>query len=168
MSTPNRSASVATVLPVVLSRLRTVLNKADGYVRLVVNPNPEEWPYRAEEGIHVAVYPPSPVNKCPSGRYATLVRRALEVHVVSKCLLDVAGRDDAALLAHVTLEEAVVDSLMDLHPSHTADQQGPAVMLTWTGTGSPPHRGVKRDTGLVHSVLLFELSYAFPFTVPGA
>lgn len=168
MATPNRSASAADILPVVMSRLRTVLNKSDGYVRLVINPNPDEWPYRAEEGIHVAVYPPVPANKCPNGRYATLVKRAVEVHVVSECMLDVAGRDDTALLRHTRLEESVVDAVMDSHPSHTAGQQGPAALITWVGTGTPPRRPIKDDVALVHSVLLFELSYAFPFTVPAA
>lgn len=167
MSTPNRSASFAAVLPVVAARLRKVLNKPDGYVRLVVAPNPEEWPYRAEEGVHVVCYPPTPDGKCVSGRYATKVKRPVEVHVVSECLLDPAGRDDAAVLRHVALEEQVIDAVMDSHPLHTGDVTGPAVLVTWVGTGTPPRRPSKTDTALLHSVLLFEAAYAFPFTTPG-
>jgi hypothetical protein len=165
LATPNRSAAVNSVLTTLLARLRTVLAKPDGYVRLVVNPNPTQSPYRAEEGVHVAVFPPSPVAKGAGGRYATLVKRLVEVHVVTKSLLDVAGRDDLAAYAHLTLEEAVVDAVMDLHPSHPGDQRGPAVQITWVPGGDSPKRMTRKDTGLILSVLSFELSYAFPFTV---
>jgi len=163
MPTPHRSASFATIAQNLVSRLETVLNRAsgDGYVRLVVAPNPDWSPYRAENGVHVVVYPPSP--NPAAGRYDTKVQRDVVIHVISESLSDVGGRDDIATLAHIVLEEKVIDAVKDLYPA--SPHTGTAVMVRWKGGAAQQQRLMTKDAGLVVSSLAFEVTYAFPFTV---
>lgn len=161
MSTPHRSTSFADILDTIVDRLAGALgrSRSDGYVRIVLAPSPEDAPYRAEEGVHVVVDPPQPSG---NGRYDTKVRRDVTVFVVSSNLSDTGGRDDLAALAHVRLEERVIDAVKDLYPASPA--VGTAVQVQWKG-GARPQRMVRADTSLVVSSVVFEVTYAFPFTV---
>ena len=165
MPTPHRSVSFATVATDLVSRLELRFDRTpgDGFVRLVLAPSPELAPYRAEAGVHVVVYPPRP--NPAGGRYDTKVVRLVEVFVVTSSLRDVGGRDDAASLAHLAMEETVVDAVRDLYPNGVV---GSAVQVRWVPGQERQARNVDRDVGLIRSSLTFEVTYAFPYTVPEA
>lgn len=160
MATPNRSASFSTIIAAILARIRTV--DANG-TRLIVAPNPEFAPYRAEAGTHVVVYPPQP-HSTGGGRCGTRVKRDLVIHVVTESLLDAAGNDELLTLAHLDREDAILDVVVDGKPS--AANVGPEVNTTWKPGAVPAHRLMKSDAGLVVSALQFEVLYAQPHTIP--
>lgn len=165
--TPNRSAGIAGILDGIIARLNRVLQKTagDGYVRLVIVPNPDDGYFRAEEGVHVLVLPPEPTPH--GGRYNMRVTRPVVVSIVTQCLLDAAGVDYQAALEHLTLEDKVIDAVTSGHPNFSADEKtsGGAVNIRWKPGGHQMTRRVRTDTGLVGSALAFEVEYAQPFTV---
>lgn len=164
---PNRSASFADIIDGILERLNTILEHSptDGYVRLVVHPNPDLAEYRAEEGCHVLVFPPEP--RTASGRYDMHVTRPVVVALWTQCLLDAGGFDYEAMKNHLRLEERVVDAVVSGHPLFSTDNDfgGGAVNIRWKPGGNEIARRVRSDTGLVGSALAFDVTYAQPFTV---
>lgn len=147
----------------ILKRLRTVLPASANYVRGVIAPNPEQAEYKAEEGVHVAIGSPEPSPTSGAGRWGLLVDRPVMVYVTTRCLLDPSPRDEIALTAHVTLEESVVNAVLDGHPNGPSIE---GIRLTWVPGGSAPSRRVKHDVGLMTSMLVFNLHYAMKLT-PG-
>lgn len=145
-------------------RLQTVLDKPHpGYVRIVAMPNPRDATYRASNGIAVAVGPPDPDERSGAGRRGMKVKRALIVFVTSLCLQDAAGEDEVAVLEHLDLEEAIVDALLDRHPSVPASQVG--ITCNWTAGGDTTARAVRKDTGLLTSTLTFTVTYPASLSV---
>lgn len=173
MATPHRTAAFSAILTQLVNRLRLVLGRVDPdtgdpaiddtYVRVVIAPNPDYAPYRAEEGVQLVVYPPEPASG--GGRYDKKVRREVVTHVVTSNLLDLAGTDPIACTAHLTLEDSVIDAVTSFHPSVEATP-GTSVNVTWKGGAQAQHRMVKQDQSLVISSLAFEVVYAQPFTIP--
>jgi hypothetical protein len=161
-TTPNRSASFANCVRSVLLRLRQLTTHA---VRLVVAPSPDYAPYKAELGYHVVVYPAQP-QSVGGGRYGTKVKRDVVVHVVTENLSDYAGSDEIAALAHLDVEDQVINAVVDNNREHTAEMIGPAVNIVWKQGGVPPSRLMKVDAGLVVSAIPFEVLYAQPHTIP--
>lgn len=173
MATPHRTAAFATILTQLVNRLRLVLGRVDPdtgdpsiddtYVRVVIAPNPDYAPYRAEEGVQLVVYPPEPA--AGGGRYDKKVQREVVVHVISSSLLDLAGTDPIACTAHLTLEDTVIDAVTSFHPL-VKSSPGTAVNVRWKGGAQAQHRMVKVDQSLVVSSLAFDVTYAQPFTIP--
>lgn len=157
---PHRSTPFSSVAATIVSRLETRFERLanDGFVSLVVAPSPEFAPYRAEAGLHVVVMPPRPSDG--GGKYDKKVSRSVVVYVYTQNSLDEAGSDRLACLAHLDAEDAVVD-VMD-----RAVPVGTAVQIKWVPGGSSSQRLMKTDAGLVVSSLVFDVTYAQPFTVP--
>lgn len=168
MATPHRTASFSAILQQLVVRLNTVLGRTepgDTFVRVVIAPTPDFTFYRAEPGVHLVVYPPAPAVP-GSGRYATKVQREVLVHVVSLNLSDMAGSDLIACLAHLDLEDQVVDAIVNFHPDVVATP-GTAVNVRWKPGAQQQHRMTKQgDAGEVYSSLAFDITYAHPFTIP--
>lgn len=145
----------------VAERLRTTLSKGRAYVRVVAAPSPEVAEYNAAEGLDITIGAPQPREG--GGRYNTLVRRGISVQVTTQSTLDVAGSDETAVMRHCDLEDAVINALRDLHPTHPAPAPGRngeyAVQCLWVPGGGEPVRRVGRDTGTLRSVLAFVISY---------
>lgn len=163
MLPPQQIQPVAASFTNILTRLRTVLPKDFGYVRVVVRPNPELEEYRAEEGVHCVLGSPSPQPTSGAGRWGYKVTRPLVVYVCTRSHLDQVGRDELALGKHVTLEESVVNAVLDGHPL-VGTREG--ILIAWVPGGQEASRAVPDDVGMLTSMLVFELSYAINLT-PG-
>lgn len=168
MATPNRSAVFADVLDGLVSRLNRILGReaGDTFVRVVIAPSPDLAPYRAEAGVHLIVLPPDPDPKSGGGRYGKKVVRTVLAYVKTESLLDQAGEDIAAVRAQLALEDQVIDAVDNFNPNLTAPEKtaGGPVLIRWKPGGAQMARGVNTDTGLVGSVLAFEVEYAQAFT----
>jgi len=164
MSAPaQQDQSVTTSFTNILKRLRLVLPENTSYVRGAVMPNPLQAEYKAEEGIHVLMGSPEPTPDSGAGRWGFKVTRDIVVHVVSRSVLDAVGRDEIALVRHTDLEEAVVNAVLDGHPS-VKTREG--IQITWVPGGTAVAKASKIDVGFFRSVLVFRLHYAAKLT-PG-
>lgn len=135
----------------------------ESFVRIVVTPGPNYGEYRAERGVALRFSSPVPFTTAGAGRYGLLTKRTLEVYVGTQNLSDPAMNDQIATLAHLDLEEKIVDVLVDASPVPTVTRIGTTVR--WIPGGAEIERQVKKDAGMLFSVLLFEVEYVPPLRV---
>ena len=139
----------------------------DRYVRVVVTKglSPANAEFRAERGITIRVGPPQPQPNCGAGRAGWKTVRDIEVWAVSECLLDQAGDDLEAVKRHCTVEEALVDAVVDSVPAGQPNNDPFGIRVTWVPGGSPMRRINETDQGVVQSSLTFRCEYPFKLKV---
>jgi hypothetical protein len=123
----------------------------------VANPDPKDGVYRAEAGVYLRFLGPQPQGDSGGGRHALVVRRPFQVWVVTQCLLDSVGLDDAALNAHWATEDAVMNALLD--GESQTDKIGFGAGVHWVPGGDEVRRAVKTDPSLYLSVMMFAVEY---------
>lgn len=136
-----------------------------GTVRVVVAPNPTGPDYVAQEGVTIRVPVAEPFPQSGAGRAGFVVHRRVEIFVASMSLADPAGEDENGAYAHLDLEELVANAVHDF-PNRSPELAKLGIKVRWVPGGEEIARQTKRqDTGLMLSVLLFDVEYVQPFGV---
>lgn len=133
-----------------------------GPVRVVVAPNPTGPDFNAQEGVTIRVPVAEPFPQSGAGRAGFVVHRRVAIYVVTNSMVDMAGEDVNAAYAHLDLEERVVNAVHDLVDSSMARL---GIKVRWVPGGAEIAKGMKQDTALRTSVLLFDVEYPMAFTV---
>lgn len=133
------------------------------FVRIIAHPGPDYAEYRAERGISLCFTALEPFTPAGAGRYGLKTTRTLEVHVATQSHLDPAQSDQLAVVAHMDMEELIVDVLHDASPVGTPAHIG--IKVRWIPGGADIARQVKRDVGTLFSVILFEVEHVPPLRV---
>lgn len=169
ISATSGSVKASDVIVAIKDRLVELLLNVDDqpidetFVRIVAHPGPDYANYRAERGVAICFQSPEPFTQAGAGRYGLITTRTMEVHLATQSHLDPAENDQIAVVAHLDMEESVVNALHDAAPQTTPVHIG--VSVRWIPGGAEIARNVKRDQGMLLSVLLFEVKYVPPLLV---
>lgn len=139
----------------------------DTYVRVVIEKmmNEAGTEYRAEQGVTIRVGEVRPDANSGAGRNGWKVKRLVEIFVVTgPSLLDRAGDATLALANHLTVEEQVIDAVVDNPPSGEPNNLALHVRCTWVEGGKRPKRQDETDFGLIQSSLLMLCEYPAKLT----
>jgi hypothetical protein len=135
---------------------------AVGYVRITTPPNEEDGgAYKAEEGLHIVVGDPQPVDKDGAGRAGQRTRIAFQVWVVTRSNQDRAGDVRIAVRKHLNVQDALFNALHDTPPNGVPagahNQIG--IYAHWIPGGAEIRSKAKISPDTFASVHLFEVRF---------
>lgn len=160
--------SFSTIVDRIIARIVAGVTGATATnTRLVVAPSAEKIgpEYLGQPGILVRVDPPEPFAESGAGRHGYIVERTVDVVIITASLLDVGGRDDAALRAHLLKEEQVVNVLCLDPPADLAYGTPTGRLIKFVRGGADITRRLPTTPSLVASALRFNVTYNAPLVV---
>lgn len=167
MSTAQQSTRPSIFLPVIKATVATALNVSPTFVRLVAQPDPDDWSYHTGS-VAAAIWLDTNNDQSDAGAgvVGTPITQVVQVTVRSRSLADQAGGNDTSLPVHLDKELAVVNRI---HLRHLVTPEQPTVPLfimpaRLVAGGDAVTRNDKL-VSVIESVMRFRIDYVLAMTL---